>query len=119
MHLSYLYTANANASAPTIDSQNNFSHEMRSQGPSPFSNNNTSEASSASEATQIGCERTLHPVESKAPDSELCNICMSNAIDCLILECGHMSTCLTCAKLLLKCPICREQITRLVKAFKS
>lgn len=119
MHLSYLDTANVNASAPTIDSRNNFSHEMRSQGPSSSFNNNTRDASSVSQATRIGCERTLQPAESKVPDSELCNICIANSIDCLILECGHMATCLACAKSLSNCPICRKQIVRLVKAFKS
>ena len=118
MHLFYLDTSYANASAPAIELQNNFSREMRNQVPSS-SLNNTIEASSPSQATQNGSQITLRPVELEVRDSDRCNICMSNPIDCLILECGHMTTCLTCAKLLSKCPICREQITRLVKAFSS
>ena len=113
-----LGAAYANASAPAIELQNNFSHEMRNQVLS-YSHNNTREASSASPARQKECERTLRQEELKVPDSELCNICMANSIDCLILECGHMATCLACAKSLSMCPICRKQISRIVKAFKS
>ena len=118
MHLSYLDTAYVNASEPAIESQTNFSYETRSKMRSS-SHNNTRESSSSSQATQNRWEITLRPEEVKVPDSELCNICMSNPINCLILECGHMATCLTCANSLSKCPICRNQIARLVKAFKS
>ena len=114
----YLDTAYANASAPAIELQNSFSRETRSQIPSSY-HINTNEASSGSQATKNGSEITLRPEESKVSDSELCNICMSNPIDCLILECGHMATCLTCAKSLSKCPICRKQIVRLVKTLKT
>ena len=108
--------ASVNASAPAIESNNDITHGMSSQ--IPFApNSNLRESSSASQATQN--EIRLRPEELEVRDSDLCNICMSNPIDCLILECEHMSTCLTCAKLLSKCPICREQITRLVKAFRS
>ena len=116
MDLFCLGIASVNASAPAIESNNDTAHEMSSQIPFA-SNNNLREASSASQATQN--EIRLRPEELDVRDSDLCTICMSNPIDCLILECGHMSACLTCAKLLSKCPICREQITRLVKAFRS
>ena len=81
------------------------------------SRNSTIQTSSVSQTTQN--KSRLRPEELKVPDSELCNICMDNPIDCLILECGHMGTCFTCAKSLSKCPMCRKQIVRIVKAFKS
>ena len=102
-----------------MDLQNNFSRDTRNQVPCSSSLNNTREALSASQATQNGSDITLRPEELEVRDSDQCNICMSNPIDCLILECGHMATCLTCAKSLSKCPICRKEIMRLVKAFKS
>ena len=108
--------ASVNASAPAIESTTDIAYEISSQIPST-SNNNLRDSSSASQATQN--EIRLRPEELEVRDSDLCSICMSNPIHCLILECGHMTTCLTCAKLLSKCPICREQITRLVKAFSS
>ena len=99
-----LETADTSASAPPIELQN---HTEINQMPL------------ASKETRNVCEITLRPEELKAQDSELCNICMANQIDCLILECGHMCTCLICAQALFKCPICRQQISRIVKAFKS
>ena len=110
-----LETADTSASAPPIELQN---HTEINQMPSN-PHYTTKEPLSASQVTRNVCEITLRPEELKAQDSELCNICMVNQIDCLILECGHMSTCLICAKELLKCPICRQQISRIVKAFKS
>ena len=107
--------ADNSASAPAIELQNYAEmNHLPSSSPST-----TKESSSASEATGNVCEITLRPEELKAQDSELCNICMVNQIDCLILECGHMSTCLICAKEVFKCPICRQQISRIVKAFRS
>ena len=107
--------ADTSASAPAIELQN---HTEMNQMPSS-SHYTTKESSSTSQAARNVCEITLRPEELKAQDSELCNICMVNPIDCLILECGHMCTCLICAEALLKCPICRQQISRIVKAFKS
>ena len=116
MELFCLDIASVNASAQAIESNNDITHGISSQ--IPFApNSNLSESSSASQAIQN--ETRLRPEELKLRDSDLCNICMSNPIDCLILECGHMATCLTCAKSLSKCPMCRKQIVRLVKAFKS
>ena len=110
-----LYIADTTASAPAIELLNN-SEMSQMQSSSPYT---TKESSSASKETRNVCEITLRPEELKAQDSELCNICMVNQIDCLILECGHMSTCLICAKALFKCPICRQEIARIVKAFRS
>ena len=107
--------ADTTASAPAIELQNHTTmNPMLSS--SPYT---SKESLSVSKETRNVCEITLRPEELKAQDSELCNICMVNEIDCLILECGHMSTCLICAKELFKCPICRQQISRIVKAFRS
>lgn len=53
------------------------------------------------------------------PDENLCKICMEANIDSLLLDCGHMVTCTQCGKLLHDCPICRQIIVRVVRAFKS
>ncbi|XP_067376762.1 E3 ubiquitin-protein ligase RNF34a isoform X3 [Channa argus] len=41
-------------------------------------------------------------------DDNLCRICMDAAIDCVLLECGHMVTCTKCGKRMNECPICRQ-----------
>ncbi|XP_015920647.1 E3 ubiquitin-protein ligase rififylin [Parasteatoda tepidariorum] len=53
------------------------------------------------------------------PDENLCKICMEANIDSLLLDCGHMVTCTKCGKLLHDCPICRQIIVRVVRAFRS
>ncbi|CAF0806708.1 unnamed protein product [Adineta ricciae] len=54
-----------------------------------------------------------------AGDNELCKICMDAIADCVFLDCGHMVTCVKCGKLLAECPICRSNIVRVVRVFKS
>lgn len=50
---------------------------------------------------------------------QLCKICMEREIDCVLLECGHYLTCVTCGRKLAECPICRQNITRCVRTFKG
>ncbi|XP_037115602.1 E3 ubiquitin-protein ligase RNF34a isoform X1 [Syngnathus acus] len=52
-------------------------------------------------------------------DENLCRICMDAAIDCVLLECGHMVTCTKCGKRMNECPICRQYVVRAVHVFKS
>lgn len=52
-------------------------------------------------------------------DENLCKICMEQAIDCVLLECGHMISCVACGKRLAECPICRQYVVRAVRIFKS
>ncbi|CAF4559249.1 unnamed protein product [Rotaria socialis] len=67
-----------------------------------------------------GClERTEQLDDTTACDSELCKICMDAIVDCVFLDCGHMVTCVKCGKLLAECPICRSNIVRVVRVFKS
>ncbi|CAH1792547.1 unnamed protein product [Owenia fusiformis] len=52
-----------------------------------------------------------------------CAICMDRQRDCLLCPCHHMVTCSECAKLLLNrrdgCPICRKDITEIIKVYHS
>ncbi|CAJ1978377.1 unnamed protein product [Sphenostylis stenocarpa] len=48
-------------------------------------------------------------------DYKVCSICLSNDKD-LAFGCGHM-TCRECGTKLSRCPICRKQITNLIKLF--
>ena len=52
-------------------------------------------------------------------ESDLCKVCMDNWVDCVLLECGHMMTCVECGKKLQECPMCRQNISRIVRVFKS
>jgi len=52
-------------------------------------------------------------------DNNICKICYENPMDCVLLECGHMISCIKCGKVLAECPICRQNIVRAVRVFKS
>ncbi|KAK2708387.1 hypothetical protein QYM36_014109 [Artemia franciscana] len=53
------------------------------------------------------------------PDEELCKICMNAPVNCVILECGHMVSCVECGRQLAECPICRQFVVRVVRTFKA
>ncbi|XP_070577574.1 probable 3-hydroxybutyryl-CoA dehydrogenase [Ptychodera flava] len=52
-----------------------------------------------------------------------CAICMDRPRDCLLCPCHHLITCMECAKSLLNrkdfCPICRKDITEILRVFHS
>ncbi|KAI9197488.1 uncharacterized protein BJ171DRAFT_519726 [Polychytrium aggregatum] len=66
-----------------------------------------------------------YKLDMKAADNEdnLCKICCDAPVNCVILECGHLVTCIECARALERstkeCPICRSTITRVVHTFRS
>lgn len=51
-------------------------------------------------------------------DSQACKICMEREVNCVLLECGHMLTCVTCGRKLAECPICRQNVVRCVRTFR-
>ncbi|KAJ8917156.1 hypothetical protein NQ315_012648 [Exocentrus adspersus] len=56
---------------------------------------------------------------SNLPLQDLCKLCMDAPLDCVLLQCGHMATCIECGKKLAECPICRQYIARVVRTFKA
>lgn len=54
-----------------------------------------------------------------ASENDVCKICMESLIDCVLLDCGHMVSCIKCGKQLAECPICRQNVVRVVRVFKS
>lgn len=50
----------------------------------------------------------------------LCCVCMDNEADAVFLPCNHLCCCYdTCAKLLTKCPTCRETIDSTLKIYNN
>ncbi len=52
-------------------------------------------------------------------DSDICVICCENVINCVILSCGHKTFCYRCAYQFQECPVCRSQISRIVRCHES
>lgn len=67
----------------------------------------------------IAADRSQDDSSDDIDENQLCKICMEREIDCVLLECGHYLTCVTCGRKLAECPICRQNITRCVRTFKG
>jgi hypothetical protein len=54
-------------------------------------------------------------------DSEECHICMTNAVDIVLMPCGHSGLCECCARKIISedgsmpCPYCRQSVTKIAK----
>ena len=51
--------------------------------------------------------------------ADTCKICFDDKINCVLIRCGHMCTCMECSKQLEKCPVCRSHIDDVIQTFKS
>ena len=52
-------------------------------------------------------------------ESRKCKICLIQEINVVFLPCGHLISCLRCARAFYKCPICRCNINKVIKTFLS
>lgn len=71
------------------------------------------------EQIDVSKDPSTAPPGSQNPEDDMCKICMDAAIDCVLLECGHMVSCTKCGKQLSECPICRQYVIRAVHTFRS
>ena len=74
----------------------------------------TDEAKKASD--QAGAPAAKPPA---AAEDDNCKICFERAVDCVLLNCGHICVCMLCSAGLRHCPMCRQPFDRAVKVFKS
>ncbi|KAI1607898.1 ubiquitin thiolesterase [Exophiala viscosa] len=51
--------------------------------------------------------------------ADLCQICCEQDIDALFFDCGHVCSCVECAKQCEICPICRKTVKQVVKMFRA
>lgn len=63
--------------------------------------------------------RTSRQELENLPEELICKICMDSAIDCVLLECGHMVSCTQCGKQMSECPLCRQYVVRVVRTFRA
>eukprot|EP00698_Gefionella_okellyi_P002533 TRINITY_DN12378_c0_g1_i1.p1 TRINITY_DN12378_c0_g1~~TRINITY_DN12378_c0_g1_i1.p1 ORF type:complete len:506 (-),score=138.15 TRINITY_DN12378_c0_g1_i1:211-1728(-) len=54
-----------------------------------------------------------------ADESRLCVVCFVNPRNCVLLWCGHVGVCFSCAGRLDKCPFCRQAIERRQQIFDA
>ncbi|OJJ72149.1 hypothetical protein ASPBRDRAFT_30491 [Aspergillus brasiliensis CBS 101740] len=52
-------------------------------------------------------------------EMDLCQICYGEEQDALFYDCGHVCACVTCARQVDLCPICRKNIISVVKIYRT
>ncbi|KAL3490950.1 hypothetical protein BJX62DRAFT_225504 [Aspergillus germanicus] len=52
-------------------------------------------------------------------EMDLCQICFGEEQDALFYDCGHVCACVTCARQVDICPICRKNILNVVKIYRT
>lgn len=52
-------------------------------------------------------------------EQKLCKICLDEDAGVLFEPCGHICCCTSCGVSLQQCPICRQSITKIIKAYIS
>lgn len=52
-------------------------------------------------------------------EMDLCQICYSEEQDAVFCDCGHVCSCVTCAKQVDLCPICRKTIKGVIKIYRT
>lgn len=71
-------------------------------------------------AGSMSSNRFFESSSSEATSSEdACKICLDSEANCAFIECGHIVSCINCAKSLTLCPVCRAVIKRTLRVYKS
>eukprot|EP01094_Clydonella_sp_ATCC50884_P026341 TRINITY_DN7194_c0_g1_i2.p1 TRINITY_DN7194_c0_g1~~TRINITY_DN7194_c0_g1_i2.p1 ORF type:complete len:430 (+),score=68.16 TRINITY_DN7194_c0_g1_i2:142-1431(+) len=94
---------------------------------SPSSSSSSSSSSSASRLGSGGQEPSIRsepsgssPGEEVTPgEPELCVVCMDQGVNTVFLECGHLACCKECSEKVRKCPVCRQNIVRVLPVYRA
>ncbi|XP_015440118.1 PREDICTED: E3 ubiquitin-protein ligase RNF34 [Dufourea novaeangliae] len=70
-------------------------------------------------ASRLWQEHRQSKANAETLDENLCKICCDGPIECVFLECGHMTCCINCGKQMSECPICKQYVVRVIRFFKA
>ena len=82
--------------------------------------NSSQQPSTPSTSTSTGTDEAHSPVEINVRDMTAqltCKICFSAVVGIILLPCGHLVCCISCAPVMVDCPICRKTVNGTVQAF--
>ena len=54
----------------------------------------------------------------KETEKDVCRLCYERNIDTVVLECGHRVMCSRCSGNVRNCPVCRQDIVRVIKTYQ-
>ncbi|OMJ24865.1 E3 ubiquitin-protein ligase cblA [Smittium culicis] len=127
---SYLVESTINTKAKNTTSSISVSSSSSSgitfDNTDPASDSALESAESSSVYTQKNPQKPLKTNSSsinESIDSDLCKLCFDNVINCVLISCGHLCSCISCAEILLasknpECPYCRQRIEKIMHIFK-
>ena len=55
----------------------------------------------------------------KEEERDMCRICYEREIDTVLLDCAHRVMCFRCASNIHQCPVCRQDIARVLKTYQA
>lgn len=58
-------------------------------------------------------------IKGKDNENNLCIICCEKDRNCVFVDCNHVCSCMDCSKKLKKCPLCRSEITNVIRLIHS
>lgn len=64
-------------------------------------------------------EEMTRKMQSSGKSEDACVVCMDSAINCVLLPCAHYAVCLSCARQLRSCPVCRASISEAKQVYRS
>jgi hypothetical protein len=67
---------------------------------------------------EIECLKAQAEPPQPVTDDNHCRVCYSQAINCVLVKCGHMCVCHDCSRQLETCPFCRLPIEQVVRIFR-
>lgn len=60
---------------------------------------------------------TIQSTNLQSTDELLCKVCYSKAIEVLLVPCGHLAGCMSCANVMERCPFCRGIVQQKIRAY--
>lgn len=61
----------------------------------------------------------MKDVKTHSDTKDICVICLDEPKSAVIVDCGHLATCVHCAEKITRCPICRTVKTKYIKVFSA
>ncbi|XP_063534719.1 death-associated inhibitor of apoptosis 2 [Cydia strobilella] len=77
----------------------------------------TDRVESEKETSPVRKKLSLEEENRQLKEARLCKVCMDSEVSVVFLPCGHLVSCARCGAALASCPLCREPVRALVRAY--
>ncbi len=100
-------------------SNNSSSYSSNSSHRNPIIDSHANAETKTGSSNNINNTISPDDLQSALDDDSLCKICFENPMDSVLIPCGHIISCVSCASALKECAVCRYEIKQVVKVYKS